>query len=130
MPHPAVIIMTVYFSIFLMATSYMLTTNSFIYQQSYGFTIKQTALTSFAPLIAVWIAIPYVGSPKWVSESRQLTFCSAELSMTGSSPDYDEQTNFNPNGGSHFSFFPRSLHLLVASLPVFVPNNKLIGSYH
>jgi hypothetical protein len=59
--HPTVAIMTFYFSVLLMATSYTLTSNTFIYQGSYGFPIKQAALTSFAPLIAVWIAIPYCG---------------------------------------------------------------------
>jgi hypothetical protein len=53
--------MTFYFSILLMATSYMLTSNTFIYMGVYGFSIKQVALTSFAPLLAVWIAIPYCG---------------------------------------------------------------------
>jgi hypothetical protein len=39
----------------------MLTSNSFIYEIVYGFSIKQVGLTSFAPLIAVWLAVPYAG---------------------------------------------------------------------
>ncbi|KAK0758173.1 hypothetical protein N5P37_009474 [Trichoderma harzianum] len=61
LPHPAVIAMTIHFSIMLMATNYMLTSNTFIYTGVYNFDIKQIALTGFAPLIAVWIAIPYCG---------------------------------------------------------------------
>jgi hypothetical protein len=53
--------MTFYFSVMLMAVSYTLTSNTFIYHGVYGFSIKQIALTSFAPLIAVWFAIPYCG---------------------------------------------------------------------
>lgn len=45
----------------LMATSFMLTINPFIYEGVYGFSIKEVALTSLAPVISVCIAIPYCG---------------------------------------------------------------------
>lgn len=44
-----------------MTTSFILTTNPFIYSGIYGFNIKQVALTSLAPVIAVFLAIPYCG---------------------------------------------------------------------
>jgi MFS family permease len=59
--HPAVIIMTIHFSVLLLTANYMLTSNTFIYETEYGFDIKQTGLTGFAPFVGTLIAIPYSG---------------------------------------------------------------------
>lgn len=53
--------MTFHFSVLLMATNYMLTSNTFIYGLGYKFNIKETGLISIAPFIGTCVAVPYCG---------------------------------------------------------------------
>lgn len=54
--------MTINFSLLLMVTNYMLTSNTFIFEGEYGFSIKKTGLTALSPFLATCLAIPYSGA--------------------------------------------------------------------
>lgn len=55
--HPTVLLATLFFSLFLATNDYLLTTNSISFPMEYGFTLKEVALTSFAPTLGNLVGI-------------------------------------------------------------------------
>ena len=62
MAHPLVVIAIFYFSVYLMCTAYLLTSNAFIYPTIYGYDVGTTGLVNIAPLIGVWLGSIYGGT--------------------------------------------------------------------
>ena len=72
-PHPVVILITVYFSIYVMVVFYLLTTNSIVYQAVYNFSLAGVGFTAFAPFLGALLSQPVSGflNDWWVSRRRQ-----------------------------------------------------------
>ncbi|MCJ1301128.1 hypothetical protein MMC08_003927 [Hypocenomyce scalaris] len=61
MVHPVVILCTSFFSLYLVTTNYLLTTQSLSYLEVYGFSVDSAGLTNLAPLLGIWAAMLYSG---------------------------------------------------------------------
>ena len=61
LPHPIVLLATVYFSIYLATNDYMLTTNSISYPLEFDFSLSDVALTSIAPTLGNIFGVIYGG---------------------------------------------------------------------
>ncbi|RFU27153.1 hypothetical protein B7463_g9177, partial [Scytalidium lignicola] len=61
LPHPIVIVNTIYFSLCLVVNAFLLTIQAITYQTVFGFDLAESGLTYLAPAIGTWMAIFFSG---------------------------------------------------------------------